>query len=230
MPSHFIINNEPFVLEYRTREVGNSEIVFASIPYNPSQLEKVVGLRSLKETHWPYWLEEWPAVYALAELIKNDFQIQFLNANSAIPTILDLGCGSGFLAAFLFQSFGIKIFNCDFNFDACRLAQLNSDLNSNKVTARTWCADFNAFPIKRKFEVVLAGEMLYTVKNHAPILKFLQKYLCVGGTAYFADPGRSAATGFLELANAYGFETEVLTTELKEPSLKVNLYKLLRQK
>jgi SAM-dependent methyltransferase len=225
MPPNFIIDGEAFPLVTSAISVGDTEVPMALVPYDEANLDRIVKLRGLRERVWPYWLEEWPATYALAEALDKE--------DSALwsAPVLDLGCGAGFLAAYLRIRFVIRPFSCDFNADACRLASLNArplDPQPAPGLGRVFCADFSAFPSRARFGLVFAGEMLYTRANHRPILDFLQRHLAPKGLAYFADPGRSSAEGFEVEARAAGFQIEVGVSPMRGKGRNMHVYKLYR--
>ncbi|HKP95518.1 MAG TPA: hypothetical protein VJ385_07165, partial [Fibrobacteria bacterium] len=119
MHSHFNIGGTGFPLVDRPIHLAGVTVNLATVPYSPAELDRIVGLVGLKERAWPYWLEDWPATYALAGILDGEDPSRWPGP------VLDLGCGSGILAAFLRVRFGIAPFSCDFNSDACRLAVLN---------------------------------------------------------------------------------------------------------
>lgn len=221
MHPHFIIGGEEFPLVTREVHVAGRDIPLALVPYDTVQLERIVRIRGLRERVWPYWLEEWPATYALAEALDKEDSREWQGP------VLDLGCGSGFLAAFLRIRFGIEPFSCDFNADACRLAAYNANPQALPGT-KVFCADFSAFPSRALFGLVFAGEMLYTRDNHKPILDFLLRHLKPGGLAYFADAGRSAANGFSAVAQAAGFKVIVGDTRTRGDDRNMHVYTLKR--
>ncbi len=188
-------------LGIREIRVGGTTVRLLEPVYNQATLDAVTALRGLAERVWPYWLEDWPATYALAEALATQ------GPGALKPPILDLGCGSGFLAAFFRTCFGLPILSCDFNADACRLAALNAGFAG--AATRVFCADFVRFPSRARFGLVLCGEMLYARENQAPILEFLDRHLAPGGSAWLADPGRSAADGFVDRAAALGFRAAI---------------------
>jgi len=205
-------------LGVREIRVAGTAVPLLEAAYNQATLDAVTALRGLAERDWPYWLEDWPATYALAEALAARAP------ESLRPPVLDLGCGSGFLAAFFRARFGLPIFSCDFNADACRLAALNARPAAASArdrrgpdpgaapppaASRVFCADFARFPSRARFGLVLCGEMLYARENQAPILGFLDRHLAPGGSAWLADPGRSAADGFAERAAAMGFRAGI---------------------
>ena len=213
-PDDFVIAGKPFPLAARIVDIAGSPITLLAPPYTQAVLEEISLLRGLGEKGWPYWLEDWKATYALAEML----------AEKSIPLpdgpILDLGCGLGFLGKFMFRRFGRRIFSCDFNPDACRLAAMN--IPAGKV----FCADMTAFPSHARFSLVLAGEMLYARANREPLLSFLSSHLASGGSAWFADPGRSAAEGFAEEAAMAGFDLIVRDVDSPAARRPVHIYGL----
>ena len=223
MPEFFHIGGETFPLIRKQVAVGGREISLAGLPYTPDWLEKVVAARAPGERNWPYWLEDWPATYALAEVLAGE------DASAWRLPVLDLGCGSGFLASFLRLRFGLRPYCCDFNFDACRLAAMNLGLQGGPAfPSRVVCADMESFPLRGPFGLILAGEMLYARENQARLLTFLKGLLAPGGAAYLADPGRSAAEGFAAAAAARGFRVRILERTIPEGNRKVQVYQVDR--
>lgn len=189
-------------------DLGGTRIRYVTVPYTQDHLERICALLGLKETAWPYWLEDWPATWALAALLAGEDP-------AAWPgPVLDLGCGAGVMGAWLRARFGVEPYACDFNSDACRLASRNAAANgSAPARGRIVCADMRAFPAKLRFGLVLAGEMLYARENQKPILDFLAARLLPGGRCLLADKGRSAAEGFAAAARAAGFAVALRETE-----------------
>jgi SAM-dependent methyltransferase len=223
MHSHFIIAGTGFPLVNQRLVLAGTAVDLATVPYSPAELDRIVAIRGLKERVWPYWLEDWPATYALAEVLDGEDPAGWPGP------VLDVGCGSGVLAAWLRLRFGIEPFSCDFNSDACRLAGLNIAGNGTiAAKGRVFCADFRAFPAKAEFGLVLAGEMLYARENQAPILAFLSRHLARDGAAFLADPGRSAAEGFALAAAAAGFNVETRRVPVQTGNRNVQVYKLRR--
>jgi SAM-dependent methyltransferase len=204
-----------FPLSTREIAVGGLKVPLAGVPYTPKHLERLTEGAGLRERDWPYWLEDWPAAHALAEVLDS------VDPAALKGPILDLGCGSGFLAAYLRLRFGLPAFSCDFNPDACRLAWLNAG-------GRVICADFVRFPSRTRFGLVLAGDLLYARGNQTPLLVFLENHLAPGGSAWLADPGRSAAAGFAQAAVAAGFRTRRERCESAAADRNVDVYILDR--
>jgi SAM-dependent methyltransferase len=228
MPPQFNIAGTGFPLVHLPIAIGGVTVNLATVPYSPAELDRIVGLVGLRERAWPYWLEDWPSAHALAEILNGE------KAQTWAGAILDLGCGSGILAAYLKLRFGREPFSCDFNSDACRLAALNAARNGTSASAtrpihsKVFCADFRHFPAKAAFDLVLGGEMLYARENQGPILAFLAGHLASGGTALFADPGSSAAEGFPEAGREAGFTVETRRVRILARNRNIQVYRLVR--
>lgn len=217
-PRVFHVAGKAFPLVPRVIAAAGIEVTLFEIPYSPAVLDEVAALRgggaAIKESDWPYWLEDWPATYALADILSAD------PPKPETGPILDLGCGSGFLSVFLWKKFGRNIFSCDFNADACRLAALNLRAAADGGP-QVFCADFSAFPSRLRFGTVFCGDMLYAQANHIPILDFLAAHLAPAGKAFLADPGRSAADGFPGLAVSRGFEVRPIPSRTGVGGLRI---------
>lgn len=227
MPPSFRVSGRDFSLSTRVVSVAGTVVSLAEVPYTQEHLDLLAEIRGMRERDWPYWLEDWPSTYALAEALAGED-----SADLGLP-ILDLGCGSGFLAAFLRKRWGLAVFSCDFNSDACRLAALNSDLarpsaDGASTPSRVFCADFSRFPSRAAFGLILGGEMLYAKENQGPILDFLDRHLVPGGSAWLADPGRSAAAGFDAAAVNLGYRVLRRTVASPAAGRNVDVYKLFR--
>lgn len=147
-------------------------------------LEELVERLGVLEHRWPYWLEEWPAAYVLAEFV--------LQRPSLISgSVLDVGCGSGFIATAL-KGVADDIMSADFNPDACRLARRNTGIASSVV-----CADYRSSPFKGRFKTILMADLAYQPDMAKAIADFLEAGLEPGGTAWMGDPGRSAFQRFM---------------------------------
>lgn len=208
MPSDFSIAGSRFPLKERALELAGTRFRYLTVPYTPEILDRISASLGLNERAWPYWLEDWPASWGMAGLLAGEDPARWPGP------VLDLGCGAGIMGAWLQARFGLEPYACDFNADACRLAALNIGGNPGvPAHGRVICADMRAFPLRLRFGLVLAGEMLYARENQGPILAFLGSHLAPGGICLLADKGRSAAQGFPEAATAAGFKVTMRATE-----------------
>jgi SAM-dependent methyltransferase len=195
-------------MQERELSLAGRRIRYGTVAYSPAVLERISALLGLKERVWPYWLEDWPATWAMASLLAEE------EPRDWPGPVLDLGCGAGIMGAWLRARFGVEPFSCDFNSDACRLAARNVAGNGpDPVRGRVFCADMRAFPVRLRFGLVLAGEMLYARENQAPILAFLSAHLAPGGRCLLADKGRAAAEGFAAAAIGAGFSVALREAE-----------------
>lgn len=195
-------------MQERELSLAGKRVRYATVAYSPAVLDRISALLGLKERAWPYWLEDWPATWAMAKLLADE------DPRDWPGPVLDLGCGAGVMGAWLRARFGVEPFSCDFNSDACRLAARNVAGNGpGPARGRVVCGDMRAFPARMRFGLVLAGEMLYARENQDPILAFLTDHLALGGRCLLADKGRAAAEGFAAAAGAAGFSVALREEE-----------------
>ena len=158
----------------------------------------------LEEDRAPYGLELWPAATMLAEYLQS-------GDPGAGRTAIELGCGVG-LVAMAATDAGWRVLATDHEPTSLRFARYNAEVNAAGVEA--WeLLDWNAPPEGRRFDLVLAADVLYQTIDHAPLLRCFERLLAPGGTVLVADPRRRLADGFAAKAEAAGFTVEILPTE-----------------
>jgi predicted nicotinamide N-methyase len=188
-------------------------------PYDDATLEALIARFGFAEKHWPYYLENWPATFALATIVWQQLKI------SPSHSILDLGCGSGAFSCFLYLAYGISPYALDFNPEACQLSSWNL-IQNGCPEPLVVCADFTAMPTERTFDFVFGGEILYAQALVPQVLTCLAKHLTQSGQAWFGDARRSSAESFTDLATAQGFRVERFTLEKDQAKDKAIAYKL----
>src|SRR3954464_6464200 len=104
MPSDFTIAGTAFPMQERALLLAGTRVRYATVPYTPEILDRVSRLLGLRERTWPYWLEDWPATWALAALLEGE------NPDAWPGPVLDLGCGGGVMGAWVRARFGIEAY------------------------------------------------------------------------------------------------------------------------
>lgn len=176
--------------------------------YDDHTLERIVAQYGLSEKHWPYYLENWPATFALAEHLGEKLALKGSGVSATDPwhpRVLDLGCGGGALACYLWKQFGIEPFCLDCNPEACALTRYNLK-HHGAEGAKVLCADLVHSPLGGTFDLILGGEMLYAPGLLPGLLAFLSAHLATGGEALFADARRGSAENFAPMAASAGFK------------------------
>jgi methyltransferase-like protein 23 len=184
--------------------LADIELSIALPPYDEGTLEGLVQRFGLKEEHWPYYLENWPATFALAEDLKQRALIKPEHA------VLDLGCGSGVLSCFLWLAYGLQATALDFNPEACALTRWNL-VRHGCPRPKVLCGDLTRMPVRTRFDWILGGEILYAPNLLPQVLGCLHSHLSPQGEAWFGDSRRSSAEPFADLARSQGFAVEILS-------------------
>ena len=146
----------------------------------------------------PFWAQLWQAAEPLAKLV--------LAADWPGDThVLELGCGSG-LVGLAALSRGWRVTLSDYVPESVELAVENARRNGFS-DARGLVLDWNE-PIAESFRVMVASDVLYDRRNHAPLLKTLDRMLPDDGVVWIGDAGRSGAADFFKIAPQRGYSIE----------------------
>lgn len=192
------------VLIPRELRLGGRNLALWLPSYDEQTLEGIIAQHGLNEKHWPYYLEDWPATFAMADFLVEGLGTGVEPASLRELRILDLGCGGGVLACFLWLHFGLEPYCLDFNPEACALTRFNLRRHGAQGQ-QVICADLFQSPLTHTFNLILGGEMLYAPALLPGVLAFLASHLAQGGEALFADARRGSAENFMPMARAAGF-------------------------
>ena len=69
--------------------------------------------------------------------------------------------------------------------------------------------------LRRRYDYILASDVIYEARNFGPLVALLRRYLARGGTAVFSEPGRVNAVPFFALVRQHGFLCETETWPLE---------------
>jgi predicted nicotinamide N-methyase len=182
---------------------GTTESLLISRPVDYDRL--IDDAAADPEQNLPYWAELWPSGLALAGKITRDPKIVRRRR------VLELGCGLGVTAIAALKA-GADLLVTDYSPEALALCALNTldqagvlprSLRVNwRDTSPTLHAMGNAFP------VVLAADVLYERRDVEPLLALVERVVAPGGELWLAEPGRTAASQFLESMLASGWTKE----------------------
>jgi predicted nicotinamide N-methyase len=137
----------------------------------------------------PYWSVLWRSGVALGREVAE--------ASLGAKRVVELGCGLG-VPSLVAARAGAQVLATDECDEALELVERNARANGLSVaTARVEWAAADELVARGPFDLVLAADVLYERGNVAPLLSLLP---CLGGEVWLADPGRPAASAFLEQA------------------------------
>ncbi len=195
---------------YDTTEVhltcGTCGVRLTKIADLEALLEDVDPVTFAEDERLPYWAELWPSSVALAQFIARAGDL-------AGRQVLELGCGLA-LVGVVAALHGAHVLCTDYEADALAFARYNARRNAcSKMRFRL--VDWRQPALRRRYDVILASDVIYEARNFDPLVSLLQRYLARGGRALFAEPGRTNAVPFFALLRQRGFvyRTETVPVE-----------------
>jgi predicted nicotinamide N-methyase len=144
------------------------------------------------EEFLPYWAELWSSGVALAHDVSR-------RALRGAP-VLELGCGLG-LPSIAAALAGGRVLATDWSPDAVRATEENARRNGVEIETAVvaWGAP-DAIVERAPWRYVLASDVLYERRNVELMLDLLPRLVDPRSEVLIADPSRSPAERFLELA------------------------------
>ncbi len=165
--------------------------------------------RFIDEDRAPYGLELWPGAFMLAEYVHAGDEGRRRN-------LLELGCGLA-LTSLVASLRGWRVTASDYEPVPLQFAAYNARINGIAID-EFLLLDWNCPPEDRRFDCILGADVLYQLNHHEPILGCLSRLLAPGACALLADPNRSVADRFPQLAADRGFHVRVLATRGFSPA------------
>jgi predicted nicotinamide N-methyase len=134
------------------------------------------------DEYMPYWADLWPAARMLAKAVLREPWPAGLEA-------LEIGCGLG-LPGIAALSRGLRVTFSDYDATAIRFAAANARLNGFE-DFRTLHFDWRQPPAELKVPVVLASDLVYEIRNVAPLVGLIKQVLLPGGVCLLTDADRA---------------------------------------
>ncbi len=162
-------------------------------------LESLDPITFAEDERLPYWAELWPAAVALAHYMTQRLSL-------AGRRVLELGCGLG-LIGIVAALQGARVLSTDYEAAALAFARHTARRNGCQQ-ARFQLMDWRYPTLRRRYDYILASDVIYEARNFGPLAAILRRYLARGGTAVFSEPGRVNAVPFFALVRQHGFTCE----------------------
>ena len=174
------------------------------------------------DQYLPYWADLWPAARMLAKVIVRENWPPGLEA-------LEIGCGLG-LPGVAALSRGLRVTFSDYDATALEFAADNARLNGFD-NFELLQLDWRYPPADLQVPLVLGSDLIYEMRNVAPLVALLKQVLQPGGTALLTDQDRVPSHVLRDTLAAEGlpFTTQVLRAG--EPGgrrVKGTLYRIVR--
>jgi predicted nicotinamide N-methyase len=173
----------------------------------PADPDAVIGTISENEhtddRHLPYWAENWPSTVPFFHFIQKQHFPDGLS-------IGELGCGVGVLSSCLSNRHLFTV-AMDISPAGCRFASYN--ISQNNGIPRVVCADWRFLPVKTKFDLLIASDVLYEERLISVIIDTIEQLLVPGGAAWIADPCRRYWKSFKEESVFRGFSLRLIHSQ-----------------
>jgi predicted nicotinamide N-methyase len=159
-------------------------------------LEAVDPVTFAEDERLPYWAELWPSSVALARYTAQHLDVRHRR-------VLEIGCGLG-LVSVVAALQGARVLCTDYEPDALAFARHNARGNASRGV-RFRLVDWRQPALRRRYDYILASDVIYEARNFGPLVTLLQRFLARGGTAVFSEPGRLHALPFFALLRQRDF-------------------------
>jgi predicted nicotinamide N-methyase len=133
------------------------------------------------DEYMPYWADLWPAARMLAKVILHE------TWTPGTP-VLEIGCGLG-LPGIVALSRGLQVTFSDYDACALRFAADNARLNGYEEFSLLQL-DWRRPPASLRAPVILASDLIYEIRNVAPLVAFVKQVLTPGGMCLLTDQDR----------------------------------------
>lgn len=197
------VEGHDLVQRYDTTEVSFScagrQVRLTKIADLEALLEGLDPVTFAEDERLPYWAELWPSAVALADYAAHHLDV-------AGRRVLELGCGLG-LVGVMAALQGARVLCTDYEAEALAFARHNARRNACQHM-RFRLVDWRRPSLRRRYEYILASDVIYEARNFGPLVALLQRFLARGGRAVFAEPGRPNAIPFFTLLRQRGFTYE----------------------
>jgi predicted nicotinamide N-methyase len=137
------------------------------------------------DNYMPYWADLWPAARMLAKAILRQTWPVGLHA-------LEIGCGLG-LPGIAAMSQGVRVTFSDYDATALQFATTNARLNQ-LTNYDTLQMDWRYPPEGLRVPVVLASDLIYELRNLAPLVSLIRNVLTPDGVCLLTDQDRVPTT------------------------------------
>ncbi|HWG45307.1 MAG TPA: methyltransferase [Gemmataceae bacterium] len=205
---------EPVIVEDRTFVITR-----------PSESDRLLDHPSVcsafaADEYMPYWADLWPAARMLAKAILRESWTPGQRA-------LEVGCGLG-LPGIAALAMGLRVTFSDYDATSLRFAGDNA--RGNGLTDfDTLQMDWRFPPENLQYPIILASDLIYEMRNVAPLVALIKKMLEPGGVCLVTDQDRVPSHVLRDTLTAEGLPFTTKTMRAGEPGgrrLKGTLYRI----
>jgi predicted nicotinamide N-methyase len=172
------------------------------------------------DDYMPYWADLWPAARMLAKFLLRQKWASGLRA-------LEVGCGLG-LPGIAALKAGLHVTFSDCDATALRFASANAKLNG-LADFDTLQLDWRYPPEGLKWPVVVASDLIYEMRNVAPLVGLIKAVLAPEGECLLTDQDRVPSQVLRDTLAAEGMPFTTQAMRAGEPGgrrLRGTLYRI----
>ena len=172
------------------------------------------------DEYMPYWADLWPAARMLAKAILREPWEPGRRA-------LEVGCGLG-LPGIVALACGLRVTFSDYDATALRFAADNARANGFN-DFDTLQMDWRYPPENVRFPIILASDLIYEMRNVAPLVALIKTMLEPGGVCLLTDQDRVPSHVLRDTLTAEGLPFTTKIMRAGEPGgrrLKGTLYRI----
>ncbi len=175
------------------------------------------------DEYMPYWADLWPAARMLAKvLVREPWP-----AGPEPLRALEVGCGLG-LPGIAALARGLRVTFSDYDATALRFAADNARLNGFE-NFELLQMDWRYPPPGLRFPLILASDLIYEMRNVAPLVALIKQVLEPGGQCLLTDQDRVPSHVLRETLTAEGLPYTTRVLRAGEPGgrrVKGTLYRI----
>ncbi|MFW5488251.1 MAG: methyltransferase [Desulfovibrio sp.] len=165
---------QKYDLRFDPTKIGDTHLEILQINDMPSYLDSLLhDLPPGAEFELPLWAKMWPPAFMLSFFLQ---RIPSQNQAGEPYTMLELGGGVGICGLFAAAA-GFKVTITDIVPDALLFTRINILHNGLEDRATVCKADFLADRLGKKFDYIVASDIIYGQPNLRPLVKFLLAHL-----------------------------------------------------
>lgn len=182
------------------------------------------------DEYMPYWADLWPAARMLAKAVLREpwpaSPLPGAGQDGKLE-VLEIGCGLG-LPGITALARGLRVTFSDYDANALRFAAANARRNGFD-DYRLLQFDWRHPPADLRVPVLLAADLIYEMRNVAPLVALVKQLLLPGGLCLLTDTDRAPAALLRETLLAEGLQFTTKPMHAGEPGgrrLKGTLYRV----
>jgi predicted nicotinamide N-methyase len=208
----------------RDRVLVEDRVFILARPKDSDRLVDHPAVRSANQAddYMPYWADLWPAARMLAKAILQETW-------SPPGHALEVGCGLG-LPGIVALSLGLRVTFSDYDPCALHFAAGNARINGYHDFDLLQL-DWRDPPAGLQVPILLASDLVYELRNVAPLVAFIKRVLAPGGLCLLTDQDRIPSHSLRDTLEREGLSYTTRIMRAGEPGgrrLKGTLYRITR--